>query len=713
MVKSNRRRYIKNAALEAEQFRARAAFGFLCIALTLAGVSAWYFKLQVVDHTDYAMRSQANRIKQRPEVPARGVIYDRKGRVLAENVPAYRLDIVPSETEDLETTLAGLSKIIALTPEDIARFHDTRKITRSFLPVTLRLRITDEEAARFAVDRWRYPGVELVPYLNRRYPYGDLFAHVVGYVGRVDKKDVEKLGEGTAAYSHTGKAGIERAYDESLRGGIGYEQIETNVDGRIIGSLGRIPAKPGSNLRLSIDADLQRAGTIAFGDLTGSAIAIDPRTGEILAMVSLPSYDPNFFVNGISHTNYRLLMDDPAKPLFNRNVLGGVAPGSTLKPLLVLAGLDSGLRTPDDKIFSTGEFRIPGQKRGYRDTHTGWTDARRSIGDSVNTYFYKLSLDMGIRKFDEYLAAYGFGAPTGVDLSGETGGILPSPEWKATYAKKQGPWYAGDTVITSIGQGFWKATPLQLAQSTAALADDGRLRRPHLVVSRHDQYDQPWKPMPQPAPRLISRSPEHLRVVREGMIRVVHGPGGTARVISHNLPYTIAGKTGTAQVISRRGTASMDPKKLPMHLRHRALFIGYAPAEAPTIAVAVVVEGGGYGASTAAPIARTILDAWLLGKMPEAPKTSATENPASATDAANASSTPNDAAGQNETTNTTPANDPAQAPAPVPVMPGFALSAPTSAAASTRTPTQPTTQPGTAKPTASRLKPSATPNTKP
>ncbi len=659
MFKPHRRRYIKNAAREVEQFRARAALGFLSVALALGVIAAWYFKLQVIDHTDYAMRSEANRIKQRPEVPARGVIYDRKGRVLAENVPAYRLDIVPAETDDLDQTIAGLAKIIALTPEDIERFHDTRKVTRSFLPVTLRLRITDEEAARFAVDRWRYRGVELVPYLNRRYPYGHLFAHVVGYVGRVDKKDVEKLGEGTAAYSHTGKAGIERAYDDSLRGGIGYEQIETNVDGRIIGSIGRIPAKPGSNLRLSIDAELQRAATIAFGELTGSAIAIDPRTGEILAMVSLPTYDPNLFVNGISHTHYRSFMDDPARPLFNRNVLGGVAPGSTLKPLLVLAGLDSGLRTPDDKVFSTGEFRLPGQKRGYRDTHTGWTDARRAIGDSVNTYFYKLSLDMGIRKFDEYLSTYGFGAPSGVDLSGETAGILPSPEWKAKNAKKQGPWYAGDTVISSIGQGFWKATPLQLAQSTAALADDGRLRRPHLVVARHDQYDQPWKAVPQPAPRLISRNPAHLQVVREGMIRVVHGPGGTARVISHNLPYTIAGKTGTAQVISRRGTASLDPKKLPMHLRHRALFIGYAPAEAPTIAIAVVVEGGGYGASTAAPIARTILDAWLLGKMPEEPKKpEPAETPATGATAATA--TP---AG---TTATTTTNTAASAAAPTP-----------------------------------------------
>ena len=664
-----RRHYVRNSAQEAERFRSRAALGFLAVAFALCGLAAWYFKLQVLDHTDYAKRSEANRVKQRPEVPARGLIYDRKGRVLADNVPAYRLDVVPAEAGDIDALVASLSKIIALAPEDIARFNDTRRVTRSFLPVTLRLRINDEEAARFAVDRWRYPGVELVPYLTRRYPYGDLFGHVIGYVGRVDKQDIEKLGEGTAAFSHTGKSGIERFYDDSLRGAIGYEQIETNVEGRVIGSLGRIPATPGADLRLSIDADVQRAASIAFGELTGSAVAIDPRTGEVLAMVSLPTYDPNLFVNGISHTDYRRFMDDPARPLFNRNVLGGVAPGSTLKPLITLAGLDSGLRTPDDKVLSTGEFRIAGQKRGYRDSHGGghgWTDARKAIGDSVNTYYYRLSLDMGIRKFDEYLSLYGFGAPTGIDLAGETGGILPSPEWKEKNAKKQGPWYPGDTIISSIGQGFWKATPLQLAQSTAALAANGLLRRPHLVSARRTDFDKPWVMVEQPAPRTISRSAANLQVIREGMIRTVHGPGGTARVISVGLPYLIAGKTGTAQVVSRRGNVSVNPRNLPMHLRHRALFIGYAPAENPTIAIAVVVEGGGYGASTAAPIARKILDAWLLGKMPE-PDPAVLAAELAANPFANVvSSSSASAAVDNPSIAATPASTPTTPPPPAP-----------------------------------------------
>ena len=679
-----RRQYIPSASQQAEQFRARAAFGFLCVALALFGLGGWYFKLQIVDHQDYAKKSQQNRVKQRPEVPARGLIYDRKGRVLADNVPAYRLDIVPSEAGDIDTLLASLSKIIALTPEDIERFNDTRHVTRSFLPVTLRLRITDEEAARFAVDRWRYPGVELVPYLTRRYPYGDLFAHVIGYVGRVDKNDLQKLGEGSSAFTHTGKAGLERYYDQTLRGQIGFEQIETNVDGRIIGTVGRIPATPGADLRLSIDAELQRVATYAFGDLTGSAVAIDPRTGEILAMVSVPSYDPNLFVNGISHADYRTLMDDPAKPLFNRNVLGGVAPGSTLKPLFALAALDSGKRTPDFKIFASGEFRIPGQKRGYRDAHSGegWTDMRKSIGDSVNTYYYKLSLDMGIDLMDQYMATYGFGQPTGIDLSGESGGILPSPEWKRTHAKSQGPWYLGDTVISSIGQGYWKVTPLQLVQAVGALANGGLLRRPHLVKETRDDFDKPWTMVPQPAPKPVTRSAEHLQVVREGMIRTVHGPGGTARNISVGLTYQIASKTGTAQVVSRRGNVGFNPRSLPMHLRHRALFEAYAPADNPTIAIAVVVEGGGFGADTAAPIARKMFDAWLLGKLPEGLEAAPGVTPAAAP-AQGAPAQPRVAAAPAQSpvsaapalTRATPASAPAT-PAPAPAATAPATPAP-------------------------------------
>jgi len=618
-VFGRRRRQLKNPSAETALFRMRAAIGFFAVLLALGGLAAWYFRLQVLQHDDYATRSEANRVRLRPVVPARGLILDRKGRVLAENVPAWRLDIVPDQAGDIAKLVPELSKLIAISPDDIEKFDDARRGARGFKPVTLKARLDDDEVARFAVDRWRFPGVEVVPYLTRRYPYGDLFAHVVGYVGRVDENDLKQLGDNGDAFTHVGKTGLERYYDAELRGKLGYEKIETNVEGRALGSAGRLPATPGTDLRLGIDLDLQRAMVAAFGTLEGSAVAIDPRNGQVLAMVSLPGFDPNLFVNGISHADYRALMDNPSRPQFNRIVLGGVAPGSTIKPFLGLAGLDSGTRTVDDKILSTGMFYLPGVRRGYGDSHRGghgWTDLRKSIYASVNTYYYTLALAMGIDKVDAYMARYGFGKPTGIDLSGEIGGILPSPAWKAENAPKQGRWYPGDTVISAIGQGFWKVTPLQLAQATAALADDGRLHRPHLVAARRHGFGEAWIEEPQPAPRRISDDEAHLQAVREGMIGTVHG-AGTATNIRQGLSYLIAGKTGTAQVVSRRGSAALDPRKLPMNLRHRGLFIAYAPANAPTIAIAVAIEGGGYGADTAAPIARKVFDAWLLGKMPE------------------------------------------------------------------------------------------------
>jgi penicillin-binding protein 2 len=618
MIMRKPRRQLKNLVAEAEQFRRRALLGFAAVLLSLGGLAGWYFKLQVVDGADYALRAEANRIKPRPIVPGRGLIYDRKGRILADNVPAFRLDVVPDKAGDPKRLVAELGRIIALTPEDIANFEASRKAGRSFRPVTLKLRISDEEAARFAVDRWRFPGVELVPYLNRRYPYGDLFSQVIGYVGRIDEKDLETMGEANAAYTHIGKTGIERYYEEVLRGRIGFERVETNVEGRAMRQLGVQPATPGADLRLSIDLDLQRAMVAAFGDMDGSAVAIDPRSGEVLAMVSLPGYDPNLFVNGISHADYKALIENPSRPLFNRNVLGGGPPGSTVKPLIALAGLDSGLRTPEFKVFSTGEFHIPGQGgRGWRDAHggAGWTDLRKSISASVNFYYYKLAYEMGIERFDRYMRSYGFGAPTGIDLVGERAGAVPSPQDKAKHSKE--PWYPGETVNAGIGQGSWVATTLQLVRATAAIADGGNLRRPHLVAARRDGYQSQWKPLAQPAPVRITDDSGHLRAVQEGMMGTMK-PGGTGASTARGAPYAMAGKTGTAQKISRKGGASFNPHLLPYHLRHQALFVGYAPAENPTIAVAVSVEHGGYGGATAGPIARKIFDAWLLGKMPEA-----------------------------------------------------------------------------------------------
>ncbi len=617
MALGPRRRVLKNAALEADQFRRRAFLAFTGVVVALLGLSLWYFRLQVWQHSEYATRSEENRIKLRPVVPARGLIYDRKGRILADNVPAFRLDVTPKEAGDSKQWLPELAKIVALSPEDIASYQANRHVARGFKPITLKLRVTEEEAARFAVDRWRFPGIELQSYLNRRYLYGELFSHVIGYVARIDANDLKTLSESDSALSHIGKTGLERYYEDALRGQVGYEKIVTNVDGRPMYTAGRDPAKPGADLRLSVDLDLQQAMVTAFGDKDGSAVAVDPRTGEILAMVSLPGYDTNLFVNGISHTDYRTLMDDPSRPLFNRNVLGGGPPGSTVKPLIALAGLDSGLRTPEYKVFSTGTFYLPGQsRRGWRDAHggAGWTDLRKSISQSVNYYYYKLAYEMGIEKFDTYMYKYGFGQRTGIDLAGENIGVVPSPEWKAKRTKER--WYPGETVNAGIGQGYWIATALQLARGTAAIADDGNLRRLHIAAERRDGYDRPWMSLPQPAPTRITDNTQNLLAVQEGMIATVHGYG-TAAAMARGAPYMMAGKTGTAQKISRKGNQSFDPHNLPYHLRHQALFVGYAPAENPTIAIAVVVEHGGFGGTAAAPIARKVFDAWLLGKMPE------------------------------------------------------------------------------------------------
>ena len=614
---SRQRSQLKNQVAETAQFRIRALLGFVVVLLCLGGLAGWYFKLQVLDHADYAKRSEDNRIKPKPVVPARGLIYDRKGRILADNVPAFRLDVVPEEAGDSHRLIEKLSKVIALSADDIKQFERQRKGSRGFRAVTLKLRLSEAEMARFAVDQWQFPGVSVEPYLTRRYPYGALFAHIVGYVGRTDEKDIEAFGEGHALFTHTGRSGVERYYDEALRGKVGYEEVMTNVEGRSLGRVGRTPAVPGADIRLSVDVVLQRTMVEGFGDNDGSAVAIAPDSGEILAMVSLPSYDPNLFVNGISTVDYKALTDNPSRPLFNRNVLGGGPPGSTVKPFMALAGLDSGMRRPEDKVFSTGEFHIPGQKRGYRDAHggSGWVDMHKSIAASVNYYYYKLAYDMGIKRVDAYMHKYGFGERTGIDMVGENEGVVPSPQWKAKHSRE--PWYPGETVIAGIGQGYWIATTLQLAQGAAALANDGGRHRPHLATARRDGFRNPWTPLPQPPAVMLSDNPAYIRTIQSGMEGTIYDPGGTGRAMAIGAPYRMAGKTGTAQKVSRKGNVSANPHTLPLHLRHQAWFIGYAPAEEPSIAVSVMVEHGGYGGTAAAPIARKLFDTWLLGVPPE------------------------------------------------------------------------------------------------
>jgi penicillin-binding protein 2 len=608
------RRVVKDPLQESSQFRARAAQGFAVIALCLAVLLGRYVWLQVLRHDEFSGRADENRIKLKPLPPSRGLVYDRNGVLLAENILDYRLELIPEQVGDVDATLARLSRVIAISQDDREQFDALRKVKRRFHNIPLRYALNEREVARFALERHRFPGVEVVPYLTRFYPQGSDFAHVIGYVGRIDSEDRERLEEARySATTHIGKTGIERHYEDLLLGEVGYERIETNAEGRALRVLGRVPSKPGRHLNLSIDVQLQRAAVAAFAGRSGAAVAIDPRNGEVLAMVSQPAFDPNLFVNGISRRDYAALIADRKRPLFNRAVLGGYEPGSTIKPFIGLMGLRLGLRTPTDTTWSDGEFRLPGQESVWRDWKRGGhgnVNLREALAQSANTYFYNLAVDVGIDRLEPEMRAFGFGSPTGLDLAGEPSGVLPSRSWKQQRFGKA--WYPGETVIAGIGQGYWVVTPVQLAHALATLAARGVSHPPHLLMSMQSGIDMPAEQVADAtAAPVIAAAPEHWDAVREGMEAVMHSPSGTAYAFGHDAPYRIAGKSGTAQRARRRGNQEYDASTTPEHLRHQALFVAFAPAEAPTIAVALVVEHGSSGSKAAAPVARAILDAHL------------------------------------------------------------------------------------------------------
>jgi penicillin-binding protein 2 len=478
--------------------------------------------------------------------------------------------------------------------------------------VPLRLKLSEDEIARFSVSRWRFPGVDVVPYLTRVYPLGTLFAHTVGYVSRIDMNELVKLDPNEyASTTHIGKTGIERWYESELHGSPGSETVEVNADGRVMHWLDRTPPTPGKNLYLSIDARLQRAAEEALGARLGAAVAIDPRNGEVLAMVSEPEFDGNLFVNGISQADYTLLTQDSRKPLLNRAIAGAFIPGSTIKPYVAAAGLELGVRTPSDTVVSTGEYHIPGQKRGYRDDFpAGRVDLKLALAWSVNTYFYSLAYELGIDRFSGFLAKFGFGAKTGIDIAGEAVGVLPSAEWLRE--TRDQPWYAGYTVNAGFGQGFWVITPVQLAHALSIVAAKGANRPPHVLRATQSGVGAPVQaaPLPIPGPNVGTHA-NTWKAIEEGMWLAVNGPPpSTVSGLGKDFPYAIAGKTGTAERFSRYdetwtsiATSSAD--------RHQVLFECFTPAEDPRIAVVVALETGHSGASDAAPIARKILDAWL------------------------------------------------------------------------------------------------------
>ena len=573
--------------------------------------------LQVLAHEHYITLADDNRIKILPLPPNRGLIFDRNGLILADNLPSYRLELTLEQIRDIDTTLSTLSELVNIRDVDLKRFEKLRQRTPVFKPVALRFHLSDDEVARFAINRHRFPGVDIVAGLSRHYPHGPLAVHAVGYVGRIDERDLQRIDASDySGTTHIGKVGIEKTYEEVLHGTVGYRQVETNAEGRILRTLVRTPPVPGENLYLTMDAELQSVAEQAFEGKAGAAIAIDPSNGDILAFVSQPTYDPNLFVNGIDTETYRALRDDAKQPLFNRALRGQYPPGSTLKPFVALGGLEQGITSEHADTYCPGFYRLPGKARKYRDWKRGGhgtVDLNIAIAQSCDVYFYDLALSMGIDRLHGFLALFGFGERTGIDITGELPGLMPSRQWKR--AARNLPWFPGETLITGIGQGFVLTTPLQLASATATLSEYGRHFKPHIVASTQQYDDIELTPVPlEPQADTPVEDLHHWSSVINAMREVVHGKRGTARKVGEGSEFEFAGKTGTAQVFGLKQEEKYEADKLAKELHDHSLFIAFAPIDKPRIAVAVVVEHGGSGSAVAAPIGRIILDQYLLEK---------------------------------------------------------------------------------------------------
>jgi len=605
---------LKDARREQAIFASRSVIAVGGVLLLLLLLVSRYYALQISDFEVYRTASERNRVQLQPLPPKRGLIFDRNGILLADNRPSYTLSLIVERVEDLDATLASLADLVEVSPADLERFHVRRTQRRPYEHVPLRFRLDDGEQARIAVNRHRLPGVTIDAQLQRYYPHGELFAHAIGYVGRINERELERIDQANYRGSfHIGKIGVERHYEDLLHGRVGYQTVETNAHGRVLRVLERFDPRPGRDLILHLDYDLQRIAHEALGDRRGAVVAIDPLTGGVLALVSTPSFDSNLFVNGISTRDYAALRDSRDVPLFNRTVQGQYPPGSTIKPLMAMAGLESGLVDPSTTVPDPGWYRLPGDRRRYRDWilrirgtgHAPEVDLRMAIAESCDVYFYDLARRLGIDGIHDYLAAYGIGEQTGIDTTAERSGVLPSTRWKRLALNQ--PWYPGETLSVGIGQGYMLATPLQLAVMTSILATRGEHRQPRLVRTMGTE------PLEAPFLEPVRARGENWDAVVEAMRDVVHGRRGTARAIGRGIAYEMAGKTGTAQVIGIAQNEVYDEDAIDERHRNHGLFVAFAPLSAPTIAVAVIVENGG-GSSAAYPIARTVIDAWIDGE---------------------------------------------------------------------------------------------------
>jgi penicillin-binding protein 2 len=618
---------IKDVHSERRLFLARVILASVISLLLLGTVMARLIQLQVVNHELFAEKSQGNRVRIEPVPPIRGLVFDRKGRVIAENLPAYQLELIPEQVDDIDDTLNRLAAINLIESEDIPRFKDLSRSGPRFQPVTLKVRLSEDEIANFAIQRPRFPGVDFQPRLVRHYPDGDLVAHAVGYVGALSTEDLQRLDPASyAGTSHTGKTGVESSFESDLHGDAGYRHLIANARGRqvpgdtseLLDSLpvDQVPV-PGSNAYLSIDLDLQRITAQAFAGRRGALVALDPWTGEILALFSSPAFDPNLFAVGMSTSQYRELSENPDRPLFNRAVRGTYPPGSTIKPMLSLAALETGATNLTRKSICQGYFMLPGDDHRYRDWKPeghGPVDLHDAIAQSCDVYFYEISRDVGIDAMHDYLDRFGLGTKTGIDIGGESTGLVPSKDWKKNNFRDRDNqrWYHGETVIASIGQGYMLATPLQLASAAAALATRGQRYQPRMVAAIEDALTGERRLMqPKRLPDVEISNEFYWENIVGAMHDVMQGPRGTARAVGYGAPYEMAGKSGTAQVVSISQEEEYDDVELEERQRDHALFISFAPLDDPRIAVALIVENGESGSGVAAPIARAIMDAYL------------------------------------------------------------------------------------------------------
>jgi len=623
---------LRNTQAELQRFRQRVTTMQVVMVVCFLLLLSRLIYLQVLEHEDLLEQAENNRTAVLPTVPPRGAILDRNGVVLASNYSAYTLEITPSRVADLEATIQALSEIVEIQPRDRKRFKRLRDESKSFDSLPIRTRLSEEEVARFSAQRYRFPGVEIKARLFRQYPYGELASHVIGYIGRINAREKERIDEededgNYRGTEYIGKLGVEQSYERELHGTTGVQEVETSAGGRAIRRLSSRPAVPGKNVVLSIDIKLQKLVEDLYGPRRGALVALDPNTGEVLAFVSKPTFDPNLFVEGIDVESWQTLNESIDKPLLNRALRGTYPPGSTYKPFMALGALTTGKRSASTIIHDAGSWTYGGHTfRSHGDHGLGAVDMVRSIVLSSNVYYYSLANDMGVDAIHDFMKPLGFGQITGIDLPGEVRGVLPSTEWKRkTYKRpEQQKWYGGETISLGIGQGYNTFTMLQLATATSVLANGGIKNVPHVVRATQDALNHQEHPKPKPEPLPLGYKPEHLSVVRNSLVGVT--TGGTSAQVFAGAGYTSAGKTGTAQAVTIGQKDKYNASKMAEHQRDHALYMAFAPAEEPKIALAVIVENAGFGAVSAAPIARRVFDYWLLGQYPSTEDIAATQN---------------------------------------------------------------------------------------